>query len=57
MLMDLRDDLRQRSEGVDAGPYIGWITDMEFGDDEILLAGSTKEAKLQGEDYTHKKSG
>ena len=51
-LMELIGVIRPLFAGADAGSWIGDVTDMEYGDDEMLLAASRQEAKAIAEKIT-----
>ena len=38
--MELNRCLRVKYKGIDAGPWLGYIMDMEYGDDEMLLSNT-----------------
>ena len=49
--MEINEGLRQRHDGVDAGPWLGNIMDMEYGDDEMLLGETPMKAKRLVENW------
>ena len=51
-LMEINGGLRDKHEGVDAGPWLGTILDMEYGDDEMLLSPTGPKSKRLAEDFT-----
>ena len=50
--MEINEGLRDKHEGVDAGPWLGTILDMEYGDVEMLLSPTGPKSKRLAEDFT-----